>query len=109
LAFRHWRHETVFFRPLFAGAVYEQATPKPTDLIASLIVSKLVPSGKKTDTTWFLGLGGGLDVLLSKHLAVRTQVDVVYDHLFNDLLRDGRWTVRFSVGPAFNFGKNIVQ
>jgi hypothetical protein len=38
---------------------------------------------------------------------LRTQADLVYDHLFNDLLKDGRWTVRFSVGPCFNFGKNI--
>jgi hypothetical protein len=30
-------------------------------------------------------------------------------HLFNDLLRNGRWTVRFSAGPAFNFGKNIKR
>ena len=56
-----------------------------------------------------MGLGGGFDILFSKHFALRTQVDVVYDHLFNDLLADGRWTVRFSVGPAFNFGKNIKQ
>jgi hypothetical protein len=109
LAFRHRRHATIFFRPLFAGAIYEQATPRATDPITSAIVSQLVPSGKKTDTTWFLGLGGGFDVLPSKHLAVRTQVDVVYDHLFNDLLRDGRWTLRFSIGPAFNFGRNIAH
>jgi hypothetical protein len=109
LALRKWRNRTVFFRPLFAGAVYEQATPKAADPIAALIVSQLVPSGTKSDTTWFLGLGGGFDALLSRHLAVRTQVDVVYDHLFNDLLRNGRWTVRFSVGPAFNFGKNIAR
>jgi hypothetical protein len=106
LAFRHWRHAIVFLRPV-AGAIYEQATPKATDPITAAIVSRLVPSGKKTDTTWFLGLGGGFDVLVSKHFAIRTQADVVWDHLFNDLLRDGRWTVRFSVGPAFNFGKNI--
>jgi hypothetical protein len=31
----------------------------------------------------------------------------VYDHLFNDVLKDGRWTVRFSIGPCFNFGRNI--
>jgi hypothetical protein len=109
LAFRHWTHETVFFRPVFAGAVHEAATPKPADPIAAGIASQLVPSGTKTDTTWFLGLGGGFDVLFSRHLALRTQVDVVYDHLFNDLLRDGRWTVRFSVGPALNFGGNIVH
>jgi hypothetical protein len=32
----------------------------------------------------------------------------VWDHLFNDLLKDGRWTTRFSIGPCFNFGGNIV-
>jgi hypothetical protein len=107
LAVRHWRHETVFFRPLFAGAIYEKATSQATDPITSAIVSQLLPSGRTADTTWFLGLGGGFDVLLSRHIAVRTQVDVVHDHLFSDLLRDGRWTVRFSVGPAFNFGRNV--
>jgi hypothetical protein len=109
LAFRHWTHATVFVRPLFAGAIYEQATPKPADPIAAGIVAQLVPSGKKTDTTWFLGAGAGFDILFSRHLALRTQVDLVYDHLFNDLLKDGRATVRFSVGPAFNFGPNIKK
>jgi len=66
-------------------------------------------AGKKTDTTWFLGVGGGFDILFNHHFAFRTQVDVVYDHLFNDLLKDGRWTTRFSAGPAFNFGKNIKE
>jgi len=27
--------------------------------------------------------------------------------LFSDLLKDGRFTTRFSVGPCFNFGRNI--
>jgi hypothetical protein len=31
----------------------------------------------------------------------------VWDHLFPDLLQEGRFTVRFSCGPAFNFGSNI--
>ncbi len=109
LAFRHFTHETIFFRPLFAGAIKEEATPQPKDPIATAIVAQLAPRGKKTDTTWFVGLGGGFDILLSRHFAIRNQVDVVYDHLFNDLLKDGRWTVRFSVGPAFNFGGNIMR
>jgi len=117
LAYRHFRHETLFLRPLFAGAIYEQATakPNPNDLIASSIVAGLAKSGliasslQKTDTTWFLGVGGGFDILISHHFAIRTQVDVVYDHLFNDLLKDGRWTTRFSTGPAFNFGRNIKE
>jgi hypothetical protein len=111
LAYRRLTHVTLFARPIFAGAIYERATPRPLagDLIAAGIIKQLVPSGVKTDTTWFLGFGGGFDVLLSRHFAIRTQADLVHDHLFNDLLRNGRWTVRFSVGPAFNFGRNIVK
>jgi hypothetical protein len=109
LAYRHFKHETLFFRPIFLGGIYETATPKPTDPIAKAIVAQLAPSGQKTDTTWFLGFGGGFDIILTKHLSLRTQADLVWDHLFDDLLRDGRWTVRFSIGPAFNFGKNIKK
>ena len=111
LAYRRFTHLTLFGRPIFAGAIYERATPhpRPGDAIAAGIIQQLVPSGVKTDTTWFLGFGGGFDVLLSRHFAIRTQADLVHDHLFNDLLRNGRWTVRFSIGPAFNFGRNIVK
>jgi hypothetical protein len=35
------------------------------------------------------------------------QTDVVYFHVFNDLLKDGRWDFRWSIGPAFHFGGNI--
>jgi hypothetical protein len=62
-------------------------------------VAQLVSSGQKTDTTWFLGGGAGFDFLLTRHLAMRAQVDVVYDHLFNDLLKDGRATVRLQLRP----------
>ena len=109
LAFRHWRHWTVFVRPVFAGAIREAATQQPRDPIAAEIAMQLAPTGKKTDIAPFIGFGGGYDILFTKHFALRTQADLEYDHLFNDLLRDGRFTVRFSIGPAFNFGKNIVQ
>jgi hypothetical protein len=109
LAYRHFKHETLFWRPVFAGAIYERASPQPTDPIQAAIAAQLAPSGVKTDTTWFVGFGGGIDILATRHLALRTQTDVVWDHLFSDLLRNGRWTVRFSVGPAFNFGKNIQR
>jgi hypothetical protein len=107
LAYRHFERVTLFFRPVFAGLFYERATPEPGDPIAAAIAAQLVPSGAKTDTTYFVGLGGGLDFIATRHFALRAQADVVWDHLFNDLLVNGRWTVRFSVGPAFNFGKNI--
>lgn len=68
-----------------------------------------MPTGHKVDWQGFYGIGGGFDVALTKHFGIRTQADYVYDHLFNDLLRDGRWTTRFSIGPCFNFGRNIAD
>lgn len=110
LAYRHFTNLTLFLRPDL-GAIHEAATPQPKagDLIAQGIVAQLAPSGKKTDWTPFYGFGGGADFLFSKHVGLRVQSDLVYDHLFSDLLKDGRYTVRFSVGPIFNFGKNIKQ
>ena len=40
---------------------------------------------------------------------VRVQADFVRDHLFDNLLKNPRNTVRFSIGPAFNFGPNIAK
>jgi hypothetical protein len=107
-SYRHFSHLTLFIRPSL-GAIHEVATPRPADPIATAVAEQLAPAGKKTDTTGFYGFGGGVDVLLSQHFGLRTQADLVYDHLFNDLLKDGRLTVRFSIGPCFNFGKNIVK
>jgi hypothetical protein len=108
LSYRHFKRVTLFLRPSF-GAIREVATPKPADPIATAVVAQLAPKGKKTDWQGFYGFGYGFDLILSKHFAIRTQGDLVWDHLYNDLLKDGRWTTRFSVGPAFNFGRNIVE
>jgi hypothetical protein len=32
---------------------------------------------------------------------------IVYFHDFNDLLKDGRWDFRWSIGPTIHFGGNI--
>lgn len=109
LAYRHFSRATLFLRPLFLGAIHEAAVPKGSDPIAAAIVKKLAPNGTKVNTVLFLGFGGGFDIVLSKHLSLRAQADLVYDHLFDDLLRNGRYTTRFSIGPAFNFGKNITK
>lgn len=108
LAYRHFKHLTLFVRPSI-GAIREAATPTPNDPIAKIIVAQLAPTGKKIDWQGFYGFGYGFDVILTHHFAVRAQSDLVWDHLFNDILRDGRWTVRFSIGPCLNFGKNIVE
>jgi hypothetical protein len=107
-AYRHFSKVTLFIRPSI-GAILEKATPKPSDPISTAIVQTLAPSGTKSDTTIFYGFGGGADLIFSKHVALRVQSDLVWDHLFSDLLQNGRWTVRFSVGPCFNFGKNIAK
>jgi len=106
-AYRHFSKLTLFIRPSM-GAIREGATPNAGDPIAAAIVKQLVPSGHKVDWQGFYGVGAGFDVLFSKHVALRMQGDYVYDHLFNDLLQDGRWTTRFSIGPCFNFGHNIA-
>jgi len=110
LAYRHFKQVTLFIRPSI-GLIHELATPQPNpnDPVAVGVVKQLVPSGQKSDNTWFYGFGGGADFIFSKHVALRVQSDLVWDHLFSDLLQNGRWTVRFSVGPCFNFGKNIVK
>jgi hypothetical protein len=108
LAFRHWQPITIFLRPS-CGIIKETAKPNPADPIASAIVAQLAPGGEKRDSVIFYGVGGGVDLNFSKHVSVRIQADFVRDHLFNDLLQDSRNTVRFSIGPCFNFGKNIVE
>jgi len=115
LVYRHMKHVTLFFRPLFLGVIHESASPRPVDQIQTIVVGGfeqsglLAPNGTKTDNVLFYGFGGGFDILMNRHFAWRTQADMVHDHLFNDLLKDGRFTVRFSTGPCINFGKNIVK
>lgn len=104
--YRRFQRATFFVRPSF-GAIHETATPHPHDLVTTAIAQELVPAGKKSDWTGFYGFGGGYDLNLTKHIALRMQTDVVYFHVFNDLLKDGRWDFRWSVGPTFHFGGNI--
>jgi hypothetical protein len=109
LAYRHFSKTTLFLRPVYAGIIHESATPQPQDAVVKALVSNLITTPTKTDNVLFIGFGGGFDILFGNHFAWRTQADLVYDHLFNDLLKDGRYTARFSCGPAFNFGPNIVK
>ena len=109
LVYRHFSKATIFVRPLYAGIIHETATPKPQDPVVKALVAGLITGPNKTDNVFFYGFGGGFDILFTNHFAWRTQADLVRDHLFDDLLKDARWTVRFSTGPAFNFGKNIVK
>ncbi len=106
--YRRWQAVSPFVRPS-VGAIRETATPHPGDPIAAGVVKQLLPSGVKQDWTGFYGFGGGLDINPTRHFSMRLQADFVHDHLFNDILREGRNTVRVSLGPALQFGRNVTK
>jgi hypothetical protein len=108
LDWHRWRHLTLFVRPSI-GAIRERATLHPGDPIVTAIASQLAPGGEKLDWVGFYGFGGGGTVRVTDHFGLRLQADFVHDHLFSDLLRDGRNTVRLSIGPAIQFGGNVAK
>jgi hypothetical protein len=106
--FRHFRRITFFAHPSI-GVIHEVATPHPSNALTAGIVRQLAPSGSLIDWQPFYGVGGGFEVSLHRHLNLRIQADYVHNDLFPDVLKDSRNTVRLSVGPAVQFGKNIVH
>jgi len=107
LAFRHYNRLTLFLRPSL-GALRERAVPHAQDPFQVVIVGQLAPAGFKLDWTGFYGIGGGGEVAMNRHFGLRAQMDFVYNHPFNDILANGRWTFRYSVGPSFHFGRNTA-
>lgn len=100
---RHFRHMTLFVRPSL-GALHEHATPHPTDAFSTGVAAQLAPMGYKQDWTGFYGAGGGAEYTPGRNFGVRAQFDGVYNHPFNDILANGRWTYRSSIGVAYHFG-----
>lgn len=104
---RHYRHVTLFARPVLT-AFRISATPHPTDAIGTLIARQLVPQGTKVDWVGAYGAGGGVEFPITRHLGARAQFDAGWNHPFNDILGRGSFSYRYSVGPAFHFGRNIL-
>ena len=108
-AYRHFKWVTFFGHPSIGG-LHESVTAKPNNPILTQIVTTIIgPSMQKSDTVVFYGFGGGFDINATKHFAIRTQADFVHVNLFSGLLNGGRNSVRFSIGPTFRFGKNVVK
>jgi hypothetical protein len=99
---------TLFVRPSI-GAIHEDATLHATDPIAAGVVTQLAPGGSKSDWTDFYGFGGGTELNFGDHFSLRMQADFVRSHLFSDVLRESRNTVRLSIGPAVHFGRNVAK
>jgi opacity protein-like surface antigen len=122
LAYRHFKKVTLFAHPSI-GAIHENISIHPHDAFTQYIVlpallgqlpavgatTPIIRTLKPNDTTYFYGLGGGVDYNLTKHFHLRADVEFVHVFLFSDLLKDSRNSVRLSVGPAFNFGKNVSR
>jgi len=103
---RRWRRITFLGRPGFGG-IHESANltlpPQLGPLFTALGIP--VPSSHQTDTTWFVGLGGGFDLNVSRRIGLRFTADWVNTHLFSDLLTNRQNYVRFTVGPTFRWGR----
>lgn len=108
LMIRHWSAVTLFVRPSI-GAIHEVATLHATDPVAQGVVDQLAPTGVKTDWTPFYGFGGGAEFNFGPHFSIRAQADFVHNHLFSDVLKNGRNTVRLSIGPAIHLGRNMAK
>ncbi|MGC9291667.1 MAG: hypothetical protein ACP5EP_02955 [Acidobacteriaceae bacterium] len=107
--YRHFSRVTLFTHPSL-GAFRIRATPHGTDPFALGVVYALTSgTGTKLDWTGFYGGALGMDYNVTKHLALRAQWDMVYQHPFNDILANGFWTERYSFGPNFQFGRNILS
>ncbi len=107
--YRHFKYVTLFIHPDI-GAMYQSIAVHPPDpIMASIVTSLIGPSMKTTQWTGFYGVGGGLDINVTKHIGLRFQSDWVYTAMFQNLLRDPQYTWRMSASPTFRFGKNVPQ
>jgi len=77
--------------------------------VTQLVGAGILTTTKPADTTYFYGGGGGVDYHLAKHFNVRADVEFVHVFLYSDLLRNSRNSLRVSIGPSFNFGKNVTR
>lgn len=103
---RKFRKVTFLARPGF-GMIKESATLALPPGISQLfpLLQIAVPVSQQKDTTWFVGLGGGFDINLSKRVAFRFTADWINTHLFSDLLTQRQNYVRFTMGPTWRWGR----
>jgi hypothetical protein len=108
---RHWKPITPFFRPAL-GLYHQSATLKVSQstfgpLLAALHQPEAIGtiSNSQSNNVLFVGLGGGVDLNVSKHVGIRTSFDWVNTHSFSSLLKDRQNNYRLSVGPQWKFGE----
>ena len=105
---RHYHQATFFVRPVLA-AFHIRATAHPSDPINTLVAAQLAPTGTLTDWYGVYGAGGGVEIPVNRHLGARIQLDAGWNHPFTNILGNGNWSYRYSIGPAFHFGRNVLH
>lgn len=122
LVYRHMKKISLFVHPSI-GVIHENISINPHDAFTQYIVlpallgnlpavgatTPVIRTRKPNDTTYFYGLGGGADYNLTKHFHIRADIEFVHVNLFSGLLADSRNSVRLSIGPTVNFGRNITR
>ncbi|MGB9196193.1 MAG: outer membrane beta-barrel protein [Terriglobales bacterium] len=100
---RKWTKVTFLVRPGFGG-IHESADINLSQVGPILQELGITVNPHQTDTQWFIGMGGGVDINFSKHVALRYTTDWVNTHLFSNLLvpRQNYW--RMAAGPTFRWG-----
>jgi hypothetical protein len=112
LNYRHFSRMTLFVRPSLA-AFRISATAHPQNVNDQTVIfalesqNVLQPNATLVDWVGAYGVGGGAEFVATKHFGVRAQLDAVWNHPFDYVLANGGWSYRYSVGPAFHFGRNI--
>ena len=103
---RKWQKITLFARPGLGGIHESADLTFPPDLAPLLQELQIpIPSAHQTDTTWFVGVGGGCDFNLSRRVGLRVSVDWINTHLFSNLLTDRQNYARFTIGPTIRWGR----
>lgn len=64
-----------------------------------------VPSSHQSDTTYFVGLGGGFDYNISRRMGLRVTADWINAHLYSDILTNRQNYFRFTIGPTWKWGQ----
>ena len=102
---RKWKKVTFLVRPGLGG-IHESADLTFPPGLGGLFQLLNIPPPKphQSDLTWFIGVGGGFDLNLSKHVGLRFTADWINTHLFSDLLSNRQNYARFTVGPTFRWG-----
>ena len=102
---RKWEKVTFFARPGLGGIHESADLALPPGLGGFLTEMGIpVPNAQQSDTTWFVGLGGGFELNVTRRVGLRFTADWVNTHLFSNLLTDRQNYVRFTVGPTFRWG-----